>query len=99
MNFLQSCGSLFEGISLFEDGDSDESEDPWRSIQTHKGEVVQCRPEEAEEIDPSEYPEFPAVHLVRSDPPIRVISGLVDDYEIEHIISLCSGRWKHSRVG
>jgi len=96
MNFLHSCGSLFEGFSLVQDDDEDEDEDPWRSIQTHKGEVVPCHPEDALEIDPLDYD---AVQQIQDDPPITVIPSFLDDHEIEHVLGLCSGRWKHSRVG
>lgn len=99
MNFLQSCGSLFSGASLFEDPESSDDEDPWRSIQTHKGEVVLMRPEDAEPIDPLEFAPFPAVHTVLCEPPIKVIPGFLRDQEIDHVIALCQGRWKHSRVG
>lgn len=105
MNFLQSCGSLFSGALLFQDPDThcedsdDDDEDPWRSIQTHQGEVVLMRPEDAEMIDPLEFAPFPAVSTVLADPPIQLIPGFMGDEDISHIIHLCSGRWKHSRVG
>jgi len=79
--------------------DSDGDEDPWRSIQTHKGEVVLMRPEDAELIDPLLYPPYPAVSLAVAEPPMMVMPGLLGDEEISHILGLCSGRWKHSRVG
>jgi len=99
-NFLRSCGSLFAGSSRLQDAeDSDGDDDPWRAIQTHKGEIVRMRPEDAEAIDPLKYRPFPLVHYVFADPQMAVISGFLQEDTISHIIQLCPGRWKHSRVG
>jgi len=57
------------------------------------------RPEDAETIDPLEFPPFPVVSMVLADPPIKLIPSVLRDKDISHIIQLCSGRWKHSRVG
>jgi prolyl 4-hydroxylase len=99
MNFLQSCGSLFSGALLFEDTDDSDEDDPWRTIQTHKGEVVLMRPRDAERIDPRRFAGVPGAHIVLVDPLIKVIPDLLRDEEISHLLALCSGRWKHSRVG
>lgn len=58
------------------------------------------RPREADVIDPATFSKMPGVaQTVLINPYIQIIPGLLRDEDISHILALCAGRWKHSRVG
>mmetsp|Transcript_119192 Transcript_119192/g.216711 ORF Transcript_119192/g.216711 Transcript_119192/m.216711 type:complete len:380 (-) Transcript_119192:60-1199(-) len=76
----------------------EEEEDTSRLLMTPDGEIIRLRPELARPIDPEDLDPTTELHLVHTEPPIKVAPDFLTELEMQHLLELVSNRWMPSHV-